>query len=406
MDELHKWKESENKKPLIICGSRQVGKTWLMESFAKDNFANHVYINLKNNPRMNELFSSNLSIEKIILNLNLYTGFKINPADTLLIFDEIQQVPQMIETLKQFYERFNKYYIICASAKKINTADFAKIIDLYPLSFKEFLYAKNEPDLAKKLENADLKELKSNKDDYIDLLKMYFYVGGMPEVVYNFVKNLDFNEVKDIQKRIITDIEQDISLNAPLDILPRLRLLWNCIPAQLLKQSKKFVYNLIKKGERSKDYEPALQWLSDFGFIEILHHYKNKKAFKIFIQDIGLLSCMMGLKQDILLDGNQLFNEFNQSLTEQYVLQQFKTVKNAKTYYWTNDRNSAEIEFLLEIGGNIIPVEVAPKVNQQAKSLKVYCEKFNPPTAIRVSLLDYKNEGDFVNLPLYALNAM
>ena len=252
------------------------------------------------------------------------------------------------------------------------------------------------------------------RSEYISLLKYYYYVGGMPEVVQNFSENKDFNEARDIQQRILAAYEQDFSKHAPNEIVPRIRMLWNSIPAQLTKENKKFIYGLIKEGARAREYELALLWLTDCGLIHKVHRvtapnlplkaYEDIKSFKLFLVDVGLLSCMTRLRQDTLLDGNELFKEFKGALTEQYVLQQLKTLKNIDTYYWTNDRGNAEIDFLVDNGSDIIPLEVKAEVNLQAKSLKAYRDKFNPSISVRTSMTDYKKEDWLVNLPLYAIS--
>ena len=251
------------------------------------------------------------------------------------------------------------------------------------------------------------------KQEYIDSLKQYYYVGGMPEVVQAFADNRDFNEVRTIQRRILSAYEQDFSKHAPNEAVPRIRMLWNSIPAQLTKENKKFIYGLIKEGARAKEYELALLWLTDCGLVHKVHRvtvpnlplkaYEDIKAFKLFFVDVGLLSCMVGLKQGVLLDGNELFKEFKGALTEQYVLQELKTLKGINTYYWTADRGTAEVDFVIDNGDDVFPVEVKAEINLQAKSLKVYREKFHPMKSIRTSMADYRDEGWLLNLPLWAL---
>lgn len=253
----------------------------------------------------------------------------------------------------------------------------------------------------------------SFKQTYIDALKHYYFVGGMPEAVQSFAEDKDFNEVREIQKRILTAYEQDFSKHAPNEIVPRLRMLWNSIPSQLAKENKKFIYGLIREGARAKDYEMAMMWLSDCGLVYKvsrvnaagipLRAYEDLKAFKLFVVDVGLLGCMTGLRQRVLLDGNDLFSEFKGALTEQYVCQQLKTIEDLGIYYYTNDRGSCEVDFVVDTGEQIIPVEVKAEVNLRAKSLKTYREKFSPEIAVRTSMADYKKEEGLVNLPLYAI---
>ena len=418
---LYKWKERNGRKPLIIRGARQVGKTWLMKEFGAKAYKKQVYISFDNNLRMQELFAADLNIERIVTGLELYAGHKIEPAETLLIFDEIQEVPKALTSLKYFNENAPQYHIICAGSMlgvalhqgtsfPVGKVEF---IDLYPLSFQEFMLAMGKEQYIKLLDDGDYSMVTTFRQEYIDLLKQYYYVGGMPEVVYSFSANKDFNEAREIQRRILDAYEQDFSKHAPHDTVPRIRMLWNSISSQLTKENKKFIYGLIKEGARAKEYELALLWLTDCGLVHRVNRvtapslplkaYEDFKAFKLFLLDVGLLSCMVRLRQDVLLDGNDLFKEFKGALTEQYVLQQLKTLKNINTFYWTNDRNSAEIDFLIDNGEDVIPLEVKAEVNLQAKSLKTFREKFNPKTSIRTSMAVYKKEDWLINLPLYAI---
>ncbi len=421
---LYKWKDKKSRKPLIIRGARQVGKTWLMKEFGAKAYKKCVYISFDNNQRMQELFAADLNIERIVTGLELYAGHKIDPVETLLIFDEIQEVPKALTSLKYFNENAPQYHIVCAGSLlgvalhqgtsfPVGKVEF---IDLYPLSFQEFMLAMGKEQYIKLLDSSDYSMVTTFRQEYIDLLKQYYYVGGMPEVVYNFSANKDFNEVREIQGRILDAYEQDFSKHAPHDVVPRIRMLWNSIPSQLTKENKKFIYGLIKEGARAKEYEMALLWLTDCGLVHMVNRvtapslplkaYEDLKAFKLFLLDVGLLSCMVRLRQDVLLDRNELFKEFKGALTEQYVLQQLKTLKNINTYYWTNDRNSAEVDFLIDNGENVIPMEVKAEVNLQAKSLKTFREKFNPKISLRTSMADYKKEDWLINLPLYAIGTI
>jgi predicted AAA+ superfamily ATPase len=422
IEKLLKWKQSKRRKPLIIEGARQVGKTWLMKEFGKQAYADTVYINFDSNSRMAELFASDLDTERLIMGLELYVGRKINPDNSLLIFDEVQEVPRALASLKYFYENAPQYHIICAGSLlgialhqgtsfPVGKVDFLK---LYPLSFKEFLMATDKERFAELLDKQDFQMITGFKQTYIDALKYYYFVGGMPEAVQCFAENKDFNEVREIQKRILAAYEQDFSKHAPNEIVPRLRVLWNSIPSQLAKENKKFIYGLIRDGSRAKEYETAIMWLSDCGLIHKvsrvnaagipLRAYEDLKAFKLFVVDVGLLGCMAGLHQRTLLDGNELFVEFKGALTEQYVCQQLKAIQTLDVYYYTNDRGSCEVDFVVDTGELIIPVEVKAEVNLRAKSLKTYHDKFSPEVSVRTSMADYKKEDWLVNLPLYAID--
>lgn len=421
MEQLNKWKQKTNKKPLIIRGARQAGKTWLMKEFGKTAYEKAVYINFDNNPQMKELFSLDMRIDRIIMGIELYVGHKISPHNTLLIFDEVQEVPKALSSLKYFNETAPEYQIICAGSLlgialhqgtsfPVGKVEF---MDLYPLSFTEFMRAMGKEQFVDLLDKGDFEMATMFRQDYVDLLKYYYYVGGMPEVVQSFVDNRDFNEAREIQERILAAYEQDFSKHAPNEAVPRIRMLWNSIPAQLTKENKKFIYGIIKEGARAKDYETALMWLTDCGLVHKVYRvtapsiplkaYEDLKAFKLFLADVGLLGCMVRLNQSVLLDRNELFKEFKGALTEQYVLQQLKTVKGVDTYYWTNDRGNAEIDFLIDTGNEIVPIEVKAETNLKAKSLKTFCEKYNPKMAIRTSMTDYKQEDWLLNLPLWAV---
>lgn len=424
IEKLYKWKESKRRKPLIIKGARQVGKTWLMKEFGEKAYQDTIYINFDSNSRMSELFSEDLNVDRLIMGIELYAGKKIDPDHTLLIFDEVQEVPKALSSLKYFYENAPQYHIVCAGSLlgialhggtsfPVGKVDF---LNLYPLSFKEFLMATTGERFAELLENQDYQMVNAFKQTFIDALKQYYFVGGMPEAVESFVEEKDFNEVREIQKRILSAYEQDFSKHAPIEIVPKIRMVWNSIPSQLAKENKKFIYGLVREGGRAKEYETAIMWLCDCGLIHKvsrvnaaglpLKAYEDLKAFKMFLVDVGLLGCMTGLRQRTLLDGNELFIEFKGALTEQYVCQQLKTIQDLDIYYYTNDRGSCEVDFVVDTGEEIVPLEVKAEVNLKAKSLKTYREKYNPPISIRTSMSDYKKEDWIVNLPLYAIEEM
>lgn len=421
MENLLAWKQSRRRKPLIIEGARQVGKTWLMKEFGRQAYADTVYINFDSNARMAELFASDLDTKRLVLGLELYAGRKIDPENALLIFDEVQEVPRALAALKYFCEDAPQYHIVCAGSLlgialhrgtsfPVGKVDFLK---LYPLSFQEFLMAIGKRQFSELLDQQDFSMITSFRETYADALKQYYFVGGMPEAVESFAENQDFNEVRQIQKRILAAYEQDFSKHAPNEVVPRLRMLWNSIPAQLAKENKKFIYGLVREGARAKDYETALLWLSDCGLVHRvsrvnapgipLRAYEDMKAFKLFVLDVGLLGCMTGLHQRTLLDGNTLFVEFKGALTEQYVCQQLKTLADLELCYYTNDRGSCEVDFVVDTGGRVMPLEVKAETNLRAKSLKTYREKFSPELAIRTSMADYRKEDGLVNLPLYAI---
>jgi len=421
IEALSKWKSKSTKKPLFIRGARQVGKTWLMKEFGKTAFEQTVYISFDNDHRMRGLFSADLDITRLITGVELYAGHKIDPANTLIIFDEVQEVPAALTSLKYFNENAPEYQIVCAGSLlgvalhqgtsfPVGKVEF---LDLYPLSFSEFMLACGKEQFVSLLERGDFTMVTTFKQEYIDLLKHYYYVGGMPEAVSSFVANRDFNEAREIQQRILAAYEQDFSKHAPHEVVPRIRMLWNSIPAQLTKENKKFIYGLVKEGARAREYEYALMWLTDCGLVHKVHRasapnlplkaYEDLRAFKLLLADVGLLSCMTRLRQDVLLDGSALFVEFKGALSEQYVLQQLKTLPEIDTYYWTNERKTSEIDFLLDMGNAVVPLEVKAGVNLQSKSLRAFVDKYHPDLSIRTSMSDYKREDWLLNLPLYAI---
>ena len=424
LDKLYKWKESRRRKPLIIEGARQVGKTWIMKEFGRSAYDDMVYINFDSNSRMEELFATDLNTDRLIMGIELYAGRKINPDSTLLIFDEVQEVPRALSSLKYFYEEAPQYHIVCAGSLlgialhggtsfPVGKVDFLR---LYPLSFREFLMATEGERFAGLLDSRDYSMITAFSSTYIHALKQYYFVGGMPEAVQSFAEEKDFGEVREIQKRILLAYEQDFSKHAPAGIVPKIRMVWNSIPSQLAKENKKFIYGMVREGARAREYETAIMWLCDCGLVHRisrvraagipLRAYEDMKAFKLFIVDVGLLGCMADLSPRALLDGSRLFTEFKGALTEQYVCQQLKAVEELGVYYYTNDRNSCVVDFVVDSGERVIPIEVKAETNLRAKSLKIYREKYSPELAVRTSMSDYRREDGLINLPLYAIEEL
>ena len=422
IEKMKKWKDSRFRKPLIIEGARQVGKTWLMKEFGRQLYQQTVYVNFDSNKQMKDLFTASLDIEKIIMGLEIYSDMSISPENTLIIFDEVQEVPEALKSLKYFYENAPQYHIMCAGSLlgialhngtsfPVGKVDFLR---LYPLSFDEFLLGTGNENLYKLLKSKNYDLINSFAEQFSYFLKQYYYIGGMPEAVMRFSESKNFDEVREVQKRILQAYEQDFSKHAPKDIVPKIRMVWNSIPSQLAKENKKFIYGLVREGGRAKDFETAIMWLNDCGLVHKvsrittphlpLKAYEDLKAFKLFLLDVGLLNCMTGISKHILLDGNDIFKEFKGSVTEQYVFQQLRTVSDYGIYYYTNDRNSCEIDLLVDDGEKIIPVEVKAEENLRAKSLKMYREKYNPSVCVRTSMANYRNENNrLINLPLYCI---
>lgn len=417
INELIAWKNSPNHMPLIIKGARQVGKTWLMQEFGKTQYEKVAYISFDNNPRLDTLFKKDFNIKRLIDGLNIEVGFNITPKDTLIIFDEIQENPLALTSLKYFCENAPEYDIVAAGSllgvahHKGTGFPVGKVeyLNLYPLSFKEFLLAMNENQILEIIDKNDFEMQKVFKEGIIDLLRRYCYVGGMPKAVLSFSQEQDYNLVRKIQRNILNDYEGDFSKHIPPEQVERTRLLWNAIPSQLVKENKKCVYGKIKQGARAKDFEIALNWLIDSGLVHKvsrvtepnipLKAYEDVSAYKLFLLDVGLLGAMNDLDSRSLLENDKLFNDYNGAVTEQYVLQEFKTIGELPVFYWANNR--AELDFLIQYQNNIIPVEAKATINLQAKSLKSFRQKYEPKISIRTSLADYEENTGLFNIPLY-----
>jgi uncharacterized protein len=421
IQELIQWKSKKNHKPLIIRGARQVGKTWLMNEFGNTNYKQTAYINFDSNNRMLTHFSKDLNVERLIMGLEIEVGFKIDPQNTLIIFDEIQECPKAITSLKYFNENAPQYDIL-AGGSLLGVAYHqgtgfpvgkVEFMDLYPLSFEEFIEALGEEQLLGLIKKQDFQLIETFKDKYIDLLKQYCYIGGMPEVVQDFVDNEDFNTVRAKQKNIISAYERDFSKHIPANTVAKIHLLWKSIPAQLTKENKKFIYGALKKGARAKEFEIALSWLCDCGLIYKINKitkpglpitaYEDFDAFKLFMLDVGLLGALTNIDVKTLLEENKIFEEFKGAIAEQYVLQQFKTIKDLPIFYWSNETSRSEIDFIIEMNSTIIPIEVKSSTNLRAKSLKNYIEKFKPEVAVRTSTADYKKIDNLYDIPLYLI---
>lgn len=424
MEALVKWNGKKNRKPLILKGARQVGKTWLMKEFGKRYFKYTAYVNFDNNERMRDVFESDYNIDRILMAVNIETGVKIVPGETLIIFDEIQEAPKAIASLKYFCEDAPEYAVIAAGSllgvaiHKGVSFPVGKVdtIQLNPISFREFLAAVGEEGLARLIEQKEYDLMSAFREKYIDWLKKYYYIGGMPEVVSSFAEEKDFGEVRYLQKQIIEMYENDFSKHTTEQELPRIRMVWNSVPMQLAKENKKFLFGKIKEGARAKDFEIAIGWLQDCGLITKVYRvnkpamplkaYIEFSAFKLYLLDVGLLSAMSDLDARTILEGNRIFTEFKGALTEQYVLQQLIADTEYVPYYFTETKSKGEIDFMIQKGMDIIPVEVKAEENLRAKSLKCFCEKYEPREAIRTSMSEYKQQGWLTNIPLWAIAAL
>lgn len=421
MKELEEWKNSKDRMPLIIRGARQVGKTWIMKEFGKNNYKKVAYVNFDGNTRMVRLFEGDFDIDRIIQGLKIETQVDIDSENTLLIFDEIQEVPKALTSLKYFCENARQYHILAAGSLlgvalhegtsfPVGKVDF---IDLYPLNFQEFLIAIGEEKLVNILNEKDWDLINIFKDKFISYLREYYFIGGMPAAVNKYIETKDYKKVRNVQLKLLQAYEEDFSKHAPNDIVPRLKMLWNSIPAQLAKENKKFIYGLIKEGARAKEYELALSWLIDCGLVYKIDRvtkpnipliaYQDTSAFKLYVLDIGILGAMTRINEKILLEGNEIFTEFKGSFTEQFVLTELKSNKDIPIFYWSAEKATAEIDFVIQLGTNVIPIEVKASENLQAKSLKTFIEKYKTTKNVRTSMSNYRKEEKLINIPLYSI---
>lgn len=419
INELIRWKSSTRRKPLIINGARQVGKTWLVKQFASQHYKNIAYVNFEEQIFLRNLFEADFNVSRIIDSITALTHERCVPGETLIFFDEIQEAKNGLTALKYFRENLPEQHVIAAGSllglelHKQQSFPVGKVqfMPLYPMSFTEFLEAMNESYLAKFIMNQDWMNINLFASKYKELLKQYYYVGGMPEAVLSFSKSRDWNEVREIQNEILESYDRDFSKHAPQEIVPRIRMLWNSLPSQLSKENRKFIYGLIKEGARAREYEIALQWLFDGGLIHKvsnvtapripLKSYEDSSAFKIFTLDIGLLGAMSGLDSATIVNGNKIFTEFKGALTEQYVLQQL--ILNNKPFYYSKANSQQEIDFLLQIEGHIVPIEVKAEENLKSKSLRQFVMDNNITTAYRTSMSNYRKEDWMTNIPLWSI---
>ena len=420
MQQLYDWKEKTTRKPLIVRGARQVGKTWLMKEFASSAYRQFAYINFEDNEVMKDVFQKDFDVERILMAIQLVTGIVVD-TETLIIFDEIQEAPRGLTALKYFQEKAPQYHVVAAGSLlgiamhsndsfPVGKVDF---MDLYPLSFSEFLEAVGQEAFARLLAKKDWGLIAAFRSKLIDLLKQYYYVGGMPEVVNAFINHKDYAEVRQLQQTILDSYDRDFSKHAPIAEVPRIRMIWRSVPAQLAKENKKFIYGVVKEGARAKDFELAIEWLIDAGLIYKvsrvkkagipLSAYEDFSAIKLFLLDTGLMGAMSGLPPQALLEGNVLFSDYKGAITEQYVLQQLKSVKGLSIYYWSSDTSRGELDFLLQKDVSVIPVEVKAEENLQSKSLRFFVEKNAGLHGVRFSMSDYRKQEWMINYPLYSV---
>ncbi len=424
MAKLIDWKSKSDRKPLIMWGARQTGKTWLMKEFGRTCFSSCVYISFYNNKKAAGLFEPDYDAERIIKALEVQYHTSIKPNETLLIFDEIQEAPRVLESLKYFCEDAREYFI-CAAGSLLGVrihrgvsfpVGKVDMLNLYPMDFAEYLWAMGEEELGNAVSNINDSLLKDFRDRYLEHLKNYFFVGGMPECVEAFSLRGDYAEVREIQNTILSQYDGDFGKHVDVEELPRIRMVWASLPMQLAKENKKFFFGQIKEGARMKEFEIAIQWLVDAGLIYKVHKvtkpalplraYVDFTSFKIFMLDIGLLAAKSELDADTIINGNDVFVEFKGALAEEYVLQEMIASTPYTPYYYSGDKSVYETDFLIQKKSSIIPIEVKAEENTKSKSLKVYYEKFKPEYALRLSTLNYIDQGWMKNIPLWAVEGM
>ena len=421
LQQLIDWKNKSDRKPLILNGARQVGKTWLLHEFARLEYKKEAYVICRKNELARQLFSQDFNVERILRGLRAITSVDITPADTLIILDEVQDIPEALEALKYFKEEAPEYHIAVAGSLlgislhsdvsfpvgKIN------VINMYPLNFEEFLMAKGEEEACKLLATRDFTTINLLHEKFTDLLREYYYVGGMPEAVLKYVETGALQEVRNIQLEILQGYDLDFSKHAPREQVPRIRMVWNSIPSQLFKENKKYIYGALRKGARANDFELAIQWLNNSGLIykvprctkpELpLSVYEDLSAFKLYMLDIGLMGAMVNAAPAQVLLKNDIFKEYKGGMTEQYVLQQMKSKGIAPIYYHNTNDSRLELDFIIQRGGEMIPIEVKAEGNVRANSLTALLTRNPQLHALRYSMLPYKQQGNLTNIPLYAV---
>lgn len=419
---LEAWKESKNRKPLILLGARQVGKTWLMREFGKECYESVAYINCDAEPLVKDLFTEDYNIERILFAIQAISGVKPEPSKTLIIIDEIQEAPRGLHSLKYFQENAPQYHVMAAGSLlgiTLHQGDSFPVgkvdmYSLYPMDYEEFLEANGEDALLQVLRQGDWGLIETFASKFVEMLRYYYFVGGMPEVVSHFVQNKDLMEVRRYQQNILDAYRNDISKHSSKTESMRIGQVLNCLPSQMAKENKKFIYGLIKQGARAKEYELAIQWLIDAGIVHKVNRvkeihlpvkfYEDIGAFKLFLLDCGLFACMMDAPAKQMLIGNNVFKEFKGTLTEQYVLQQLIT-QDYTPYYWSSDTSSAEIDFVIQIADRVVPIEVKAEENVRARSMKNYIDSHAEAhlRGLRISMKGYADQEWLENIPLYGI---
>lgn len=424
VDSLAKWKASPDRKPLLLYGARQVGKTWLLEEFGRTSYESCVRVDFLKEVGLRHLFQRDLDPRRVVREIELRKNVRISERSTLLIFDEVQEAPGALTALKYFCEDMPGLHVAAAgsymgvSLHEGESFPVGKVdsLTLRPMGFLEFLDACGRGALAEAIRcrEFDLVE-RAQKDEVVGLLRDYLFVGGMPEAVAAFARDGNFADARDVQMQIVSDYDGDFGKHAPARLLERMRLVWSSLPSQLARENKRFVYGVARKGARAKDLEESIQWLRDYGVVlkvprasalrVPLSAYEDLSAFKLFALDVGLLGALADLPASAVVEGLRLFTEFKGALTEQYVLQELLLSGRAPCY-WSAENATSEVDFAVGFEGGVVPVEVKAAENLRARSLRVACEKFGIPRAVRTSLSAYRDDGWLVNMPLWAVSQL
>jgi len=447
LEKLVAWKNAAHRKPLILEGARQVGKTWLMQEFAKAHFRNVVYLRFDKNATLRRIFTGDLDVERIVHELEILAHTRIDADDTILLFDEVQACKNALTSLKYFYEDRPELAIIAAGSllgltyrnddsgegDGVESANedsgegtgypVGKVSTLAvnPMTFGEFLIAIGEEALASEIENRNWSTLSNFHDRMADLLRHYYIVGGMPEAVLRYVETHNLEEVRQVQREILSGYQRDISKHAPKSDVRRIEMAWNSIPVQLAKENKRFVYSDVKPHGRSAEFRDPLAWLEDAGLVHFCKRVTVPQlpltaydggAFKLYLLDVGLLAALAHLDYAVVLEGPRIFKEFKGALTEQYVLQELIAATGFDAHYWSTDDSRTEIDFVFQHGMEIVPLEVKAERNVTSQSLKSYLKRYRPAMAVRASMLPYIKQNiplegggtcRFCNVPLYAM---
>lgn len=422
IERLRKWKDKKDRKPLILAGARQVGKTYILKRFGEEEFANVAYINCEDNVLAKNLFMEDYNMQRIILAIGAITGQSIEPGRTLIILDEIQESPRGLSVLKYFCEKAPQYHVAVAGSllgitmHKGESFPVGKVdvLHIYPMTFDEFLLAKGKQQLFDILRSKDWMTLKLLKSEYIRILREYYFVGGMPEAVKMFVDTNDAIAVREIQNNILYTYQKDISKHVPVSESNRINMVWQSMPSQLVKENKKFIYGVAKPGGRAKDFEVAIQWLMDAGLVYKvervneakmpLKFYVDMSSFKLFLLDCGLLGAMSETPPELLLVSENGMEESKGAFTENYLMSQLVAMADTSVFYYSNNAK-LEIDFLIQHGNAIVPIEAKAEENLRSKSLSTFVASHPDMHGLRFSMSDYREQDWVTNVPLYAVTS-